>query len=705
MAEKEVKLKVVAETETTDIDALEQKISEMDNSTIKVGADDTEITTLEEEIENLKGIIEEQKAYGFDTTESEAQLAELQTKLDDLKSKAESGAKVIVDTDDSKDKVDELTQGVEGLNDIMVGDVLKQYGASAEGMAQQMNQASISVGQLATVTGMSEPQMISLVNNISNATFPNDEAMMYIKNLRQMGVDASNYGKSATDIDKINDAFGMGAQTTNSFATELSVLGVDMNDVSSSFNALAYANANTKGDMENFYGFLRKYDSQLSEMGYNVDQASVMIVGATQKFGGGRAALSGLADALEESDGDARALEEALGLEAGALDNASQITGEYEGQLQQLADEEHEHKTILDELGAAWEDVSLSISSVASPIMSLVGLGGQVAGFGTQLNGVWELTRKLRDVKAFGGLKTALIDIGTSAKNSALNMLSLAKNTMLAGFNALKSAGMWVVQKIQLVASTLATYAMSTAQALLNLVMSMNPIMLVVIAIIALIAVLVYLYYNVDWVRSAIDNLGASVIATAQWIYNGFMSIVNIVASALSTAWNSITSFAGNIVSSLVNGARNAVMGFVSYIQQLPNMVMMEFRRVLAMVNEFINTLPQKVWDMGVAIIDALKGALGIGSPGHMFYMIEGEFNRIDDLTKKTNFDTGSIGQQMVDNFNPSLNANADGSTGATGNNITINIENVDNEERIQQIVKAVEDALKFDNLTAGRTV
>ena len=87
-----------------------------------------------------------------------------------------------------------------------------------------------------------------------------------------------------------------------------------------------------------------------------------------------------------------------------------------------------------------------------------------------------------------------------------------------------------------------------------------------------------------------------------------------------------------------------------------------------------------------------------------MFYMIEGEFNRIDDLTKKTNFDTGSIGQQMVDNFNPNFNASADGSTGATGNNITINIENVDNEERIQQIVKAVEDALKFDNLTAGRT-
>ena len=85
--------------------------------------------------------------------------------------------------------------------------------------------------------------------------------------------------------------------------------------------------------------------------------------------------------------------------------------------------------------------------------------------------------------------------------------------------------------------------------------------------------------------------------------------------------------------------------------------------------------------------------------------MVEGEFNRIDDLTKKTNFDTASIGQEMVDSFNPNLQTGNNMINGVTGNNITINIESVDSEERIQQIVQAVEDALKFDNLKAGRTV
>jgi hypothetical protein len=133
-------------------------------------------------------------------------------------------------------------------------------------------------------------------------------------------------------------------------------------------------------------------------------------------------------------------------------------------------------------------------------------------------------------------------------------------------------------------------------------------------------------------------------------------------------------------------------------------MVLGEFQRTLQLVNDFINTLPQRVWEMGVAIINALKSALGIGSPGHMFYMVEGEFKRIDDLTQKTNFDTGSIGEQMVDSFNPSLQTSNQGVV-AGGNNITINIDNVDSQERINQIVKAVEDALAFDNVTAGRSV
>ena len=54
-----------------------------------------------------------------------------------------------------------------------------------------------------------------------------------------------------------------------------------------------------------------------------------------------------------------KALEQALGLQSGALDGASQMTSQYSDQVQQLANEEAEHKTFLDQINAAWEDASL----------------------------------------------------------------------------------------------------------------------------------------------------------------------------------------------------------------------------------------------------------------------------------------------------------------------------------------------------------
>lgn len=170
----------------------------------------------------------------------------------------------------------------------------------------------------------------------------------------------------------------------------------------------------------------------------------------------------------------------------------------------------------------------------------------------------------------------------------------------------------------------------------------------------------------------------------------------------------------------MTNSAKNAIYGFINYMKQLPGIVMGEFNRVLGLVNNFINTLPDRVWDMGKAIIDALKKSLGIGSPGHMFYMVEGEFNRIDDLTRRTRFDTSIIGQNMVDNFNPKL-ANNDLDYNDTANamfeklndliisaggNITFNLYgDVDNEERMKKFVDAVVHRLTFENTTAGRTV
>lgn len=420
----------------TNVSGFQTAVSNIDSSSIDDLA--TELGMSTEEVERL--------------IQSGAQIGSIQF------NEAAAGAGELESSVTSADTaVEDLGSDLDIINSSMLlqlSEQVGQVGAQAEGMAQEMNTAAISVGQLATQTGIAEPQMVSLINNISNATFPNDEAMMYVKSLDQMGVSAENLATSATNIDKINDAFGLGAQTTNSLAQELGVLGVDMNNVSSSFNALAYANSNTVGGMQNYYTFLRKFDSQFKELGFDVDQSSMIIAAATQKYGGGRAALSGLSSALEECDGDTRKLEQALGMQAGSLDHASEITGQYEGQLQQLADEEAEHKTLTDQLGAAWEDVSLSLSGVLSPLGSFVGLIGGAGSFALQINGLKTLTDTMKGFNIQQTITNALEGEGAIARvASALGITTeaAAADTAAVSFGGLaiaEGAALWPILAI-----------------------------------------------------------------------------------------------------------------------------------------------------------------------------------------------------------------------------------------------------------------
>ena len=450
------------------------------------------------------------------------------------------------ETNEADQAVQQLDSDLGIINSSMLMQLADQVGAigdKAEGMAQEMNTAAITVGQLATQTGIAEPQLVSMINHISNATFPNDEAMMYVKSLDQIGVASENLAQSATDLDKINDAFGLGAQTTNSLGQELSVLGVDMNNVSSSFNALAYANSNTVGGMQNYYTFLKKYDSQFNELGYNVDQASVIIAGATQKFGGGRAALSGLSDALKTAGDDSAALEQALGLPAGAISNATQLTGEYEGQLQQLADEEAEHKTILDQVGAAWEDVSLSVSGALGPFLSMAGAIGQVGQFGLQVQGLTQLRSALS---------------GTITWIRSFNIAQTAKN-LIEGEGAIASAAAAIGITTEAAAAEGATFAFG------GLAIAEGAALWPILAIIAAIALFVAAVYTIgkafNWwhdVGSMLEAIQAGVMR----LWDAFINHPDVQAliQGITDAWNWLVP--------AVTGVVNAIMDFFGINEQ-----------------------------------------------------------------------------------------------------------------------------------------
>ena len=338
------------------------------------------------------------------------------------------------------------------------------------------------------------------------------------------------------------------------------------------------------------------------------------------------------------------------------------------------------------------------------------------------------------------GMGFALVDFASPITDSVMGL-----GQMATGIKALKD-----LELVKMLKESAA------AQWLLNIAQSMSPIHIIILAVIALIAVLAYLYFNNEQVRESINWLGQSIVQVGQIIYTTFINAVNWVIGALQNLWNYIMTLGGllpeqasitgnqiidtiimflaffatlplqvgmiivntiakaagfgdNFSQKIIRGAVNAVTGFASYITRLPGIVLGEFQRVLGLVNDFINHLPEKVWEMGTAIIDALKHSLGIGSPGHMYYMFEGELERLKNLPEDMKLGiTGNVsdlGKGMVNSFNPELESTG-GQPAQNGGviNITINGD-VDNEKRIQEIVDAVTRALAWDNKTAGRIV
>ena len=315
---------------------------------------------------------------------------------------------------------------------------------------------------------------------------------------------------------------------------------------------------------------------------------------------------------------------------------------------------------------------------------------------------------------------------------------------MATGIKALKD--LQIIQwfrdlEIMTKLSAAADWLLAAAQGVLNAVMSMNPIVLVVLALIALAAALVWAYYNVDWFRAMVDSAWQSLVQIGQIIYGYVMGAIQWLSDLFTNFTNQLGLNTNDWI--------QAIIGFILFLPQLPLQIGIALANALAKAFGFKGNFVQTVWQTAVDAVnrfaDAIRGigeavqncldwaynifmnhpivqaakwlgeqishafsalGLGQGSPGKIYEAMKNEIEWTHGLMKNNSLtdDSTNMGANIANNFNPNLQtSNAGGQS--VGNSVTINIDSVDSRERIQQIVKAVEDALAFDNLTAGRSV
>jgi len=166
------------------------------------------------------------------------------------------------------------------------------------------------------------------------------------------------------------------------------------------------------------------------------------------------------------------------------------------------------------------------------------------------------------------------------------------------------------------------------AQAALNFVMAMNPIMLIVYAVAAIIAALVLAYQKVDWFRNFIDTVFAGIKVVVGGVVDFFQTYVWPVVKWIFEAWWTYVSTLWKVVSTVfgwiwhsaiepfVNWWRDtvwpiirAVIGFiVDYYTTLWNVVSTVFKWIWEnAIQPFVNWFRDTAWPIIRVVIEAIK--------------------------------------------------------------------------------------------------
>jgi len=473
--------------------------------------------------------------------------------------------------------------------------------AGLEASAREANNTNATFEKMASVK-FPEEQLRSMVANLTNVKFPLQDALLYIRTLRQAGItsiEAQEAGAKA--FNTIAVGAGVSSDEVVKFSNSMVAMGMDLNNIPASFNAIAYANGNMIGGFSTLINWLQKYDSTFHEMGLNIDQAAVLVSAATKKFGGGRAAYTGLNEAIKESSGDLSVLEEKLGMQPGALANASAETEKYSGKLEKNAQISREHTTIIEQTTAWLEDLSTKygdlIGSVGSVGGALGGLTSTITAVSTAkmaftstlgVETAAENTSTLAKIRSraadiAGAAATAIrtqataIQTGMTASSiTTLAAMTGATNVNTASQNAgavtyIRATASLIAQRVAMVAGTVATNAAAMAQQALNLIMSMNPIMIVVLAVVALVAILWHLYNTNETVRGAIDGLWKGLQALGAYIWGGLVAAWNALTSALQPITDALGRLGGAIFGRLMqawNSLVKAIQPVITAIQE-----------------------------------------------------------------------------------------------------------------------------------------
>lgn len=225
----------------------------------------------------------------------------------------------------------------------------------------------------------------------------------------------------------------------------------------------------------------------------------------------------------------------------------------------------------------------------------VVGFGATFVGSNILLGGFSKLSKGIKDnikftkdmIKVTKNGVSKLKDFGKATKegtnivgkfgkdviNGTKTVANFTKAIILNTASGVKNGAIWVGNKVKMLAYktaqlavTGATKAMTLAQKGLNIVMAMNPIVLVIGLLVALGATFVILYNKCEWFRNGVNNVWSSITSTFTKFDNFFTGIfTRDWTENLGLLGVPLNSFLGT-VGAIWNGVKGIFNGILTFL-------------------------------------------------------------------------------------------------------------------------------------------
>ena len=184
--------------------------------------------------------------------------------------------------------------------------------------------------------------------------------------------------------------------------------------------------------------------------------------------------------------------------------------------------------------------------------------------------------------------------------------IALAIGPVVSIIGTLIKVGSGIKKLVTMIKSwSVVTKLMTAAQTALNVVMSMNPITLIIIAIVALIAIIVLLWTKCEWFRNAVMtaiNAIWSVIQTvATFIGNIFQTVFNVVSGVFNAIWS--------VVQTVFNFIWTIVQNYVNFWITVWTTIFTIVSTILTSIWNTIQTVFNFIWGIISGVINSIISA------------------------------------------------------------------------------------------------